>query len=76
MDTESRSEVMNNLSTIMHREQHSMSANVMSDPWTCWEQAAKKCIDIINQVNSSEEDTDLTAGSILFRLQVIESNEK
>ncbi|KAI8337156.1 hypothetical protein BC941DRAFT_470888 [Chlamydoabsidia padenii] len=28
----------------------------------------EKCIDITNEVNSSEEDTDLTAGSILFRL--------
>ncbi|KAI8339656.1 hypothetical protein BC941DRAFT_468922 [Chlamydoabsidia padenii] len=58
----------------MHREQHSVSANVrkwlllLSDPPTCCKQTTKKCNDIINEVNSSEEDTDLTAGSILFRL--------
>ncbi|KAI8340317.1 hypothetical protein BC941DRAFT_468583 [Chlamydoabsidia padenii] len=38
------------------------------DPSTCWKQTAKKCIDIINEANSSEGDTDSTAGSILFCL--------
>ncbi|KAI8333585.1 hypothetical protein BC941DRAFT_473332 [Chlamydoabsidia padenii] len=74
MNTESLGEVMNNLSTIMHREQHSTSANVLkgshllSDPSTCWKQTTKKCIDIMKEANSSEEDTDFTAGSVLFRL--------
>ncbi|KAI8338529.1 hypothetical protein BC941DRAFT_451710 [Chlamydoabsidia padenii] len=32
------------------------------------ETTTKRYIDMLNEANSSEEDTDLTAGSILFRL--------
>ncbi|KAI8332064.1 hypothetical protein BC941DRAFT_474474 [Chlamydoabsidia padenii] len=51
-----------------------MSANMVkwsllfSNLSTYWKQKTKRCIDIMNETNSSEEDTDLNADSTLFLL--------